>query len=50
MRTVKVRVGAPIHPLTSGREGARVTDIRERTYAAVAARSRANSCRLEDAR
>ena len=36
MRTVRVKVGAPIHPLAEGREGARVTDLRERTYAAIA--------------
>jgi 1-acyl-sn-glycerol-3-phosphate acyltransferase len=36
MRTVLVRVGAPIYPKTEGREGARVNDLRERTYAAVA--------------
>jgi 1-acyl-sn-glycerol-3-phosphate acyltransferase len=36
MRTVRVKVGAPIHPLTEGREGPRVTDLRERTYAAIA--------------
>src|SRR6185295_9693804 len=35
MRTVKVRVGAPIHPKTEGREGPRVNDLRERTHAAV---------------
>lgn len=35
MRVVRVRTGAPIHPITSGREGARVADLRERTFAAV---------------
>ena len=37
MRTVRVRVGKPILPLTEGREGPRVNDLRERTYTAVAA-------------
>jgi 1-acyl-sn-glycerol-3-phosphate acyltransferase len=36
MRTVRVRVGAPIYARSEGREGPRVTDLRERTYAAVA--------------
>jgi len=36
MRRVSVRVGAPIYPLTEGREGVRVNDLRQRTYAAVA--------------
>jgi 1-acyl-sn-glycerol-3-phosphate acyltransferase len=36
MRTVRVKVGAPIHPLAEGREGPRVNDLRERTYAAIA--------------
>jgi 1-acyl-sn-glycerol-3-phosphate acyltransferase len=36
MRTVKVKVGAPIHPLAVGREGAKVNDLRQRTEAAVA--------------
>jgi 1-acyl-sn-glycerol-3-phosphate acyltransferase len=35
MRRVEVVVGAPIAPLTEGREGPRVNDLRERTYAAV---------------
>jgi 1-acyl-sn-glycerol-3-phosphate acyltransferase len=35
MRRVRVRVGAPIMPLKDGREGRRVTDIRDRTHAAV---------------
>jgi 1-acyl-sn-glycerol-3-phosphate acyltransferase len=35
MRLVEVRVGAPLLPLTEGREGARVNELRERTYAAV---------------
>jgi 1-acyl-sn-glycerol-3-phosphate acyltransferase len=35
MRTVKVRVGAPLYPKTEGREGPRVNDLRERTHAAV---------------
>jgi 1-acyl-sn-glycerol-3-phosphate acyltransferase len=36
MRVVRVRVGAPILPLTDGREGPRVTNLRERTYTSVA--------------
>ena len=36
MRKVRVRVGAPIRPLAEGREAARVADLRERTYAAIA--------------
>jgi 1-acyl-sn-glycerol-3-phosphate acyltransferase len=36
MRTVKVRVGAPLLPRAEGREGPRVADLRERTYAAIA--------------
>jgi 1-acyl-sn-glycerol-3-phosphate acyltransferase len=36
MRHVAVRIGAPLQPLTEGRENARVTDLRQRTYAAVA--------------
>jgi 1-acyl-sn-glycerol-3-phosphate acyltransferase len=35
MRVVRVSVGAPIQPITKGREGARVVDLRDRTYAAV---------------
>lgn len=35
MRVVKVRTGAPIYPLKQGREGAKVADLRERTFAAV---------------
>jgi 1-acyl-sn-glycerol-3-phosphate acyltransferase len=35
MRTVKVKVGAPIHALATGREGAKVNDLRQRTEAAV---------------
>lgn len=35
MRVVRVRAGAPIYPLKKGREGARVADLRERTFAAV---------------
>lgn len=35
MRVVRVRTGAPIYPLKQGREGARVADLRERTFAAV---------------
>jgi len=37
-RFVRVRIGAPIHPLPRGevREGARVADLRDRTRAAVA--------------
>jgi 1-acyl-sn-glycerol-3-phosphate acyltransferase len=37
---VKIKLGAPIHPLTSGREGSRIADLRDRTYAAVAAQLR----------
>ena len=33
---VKVRVGAPLMALTAGREGVRVNELRERSYAAVA--------------
>jgi 1-acyl-sn-glycerol-3-phosphate acyltransferase len=36
MRRVRVRVGAPLHPRTDGREAARVADLRERTYLAIA--------------
>ena len=36
MRKVTVRVGKPIHPLTTGREGVRVNDLRQRTYEAIA--------------
>jgi hypothetical protein len=36
MRLVTVRVGAPIPPLAEGREAARVTDLRDRTYEAIA--------------
>jgi 1-acyl-sn-glycerol-3-phosphate acyltransferase len=36
MRLIRVRVGAPIHAKTEGREGARVNDLRERTHAAIA--------------
>jgi 1-acyl-sn-glycerol-3-phosphate acyltransferase len=36
MRRVRVRVGAPLRPLSSGREAARVADLRERTYLAIA--------------
>jgi 1-acyl-sn-glycerol-3-phosphate acyltransferase len=35
MRTVTVRVGAPIHAKKDGREAVRVNDLRERTFAAV---------------
>ena len=35
MRTVTVRVGAPIYPKKEGRETVRVNDLRERTFAAV---------------
>jgi 1-acyl-sn-glycerol-3-phosphate acyltransferase len=35
MRTVYVRMGAPIYAKSEGREGPRVNDLRERTYAAV---------------
>ena len=36
MRKVRVRVGAPLQPLTTGREGPRVNELRERTYLAIA--------------
>jgi 1-acyl-sn-glycerol-3-phosphate acyltransferase len=36
MRLVTVRVGAPVVPLAEGREPVRVTDLRDRTYAAIA--------------
>ena len=36
MRLVRVRVGKPIHALTTGKESARVVDLRDRTHAAVA--------------
>lgn len=36
MRTVKVKVGAPLYPLAEGKEGAKVNDLRQRTEAAVA--------------
>lgn len=35
MRPVIVNIGKPLVPLVSGRESARVTDLRERTHAAV---------------
>ena len=35
MRDVFVKVGAPIHPKKEGREGARVADLRDRTFAAI---------------
>jgi len=35
MRKVRVRVGAPIFPRKEGRESQRVTDLRDRTFAAV---------------
>jgi 1-acyl-sn-glycerol-3-phosphate acyltransferase len=35
-RLVTVRVGAPLQPLTEGREIVRVNDLRERTYLAIA--------------
>jgi 1-acyl-sn-glycerol-3-phosphate acyltransferase len=35
LRTVRVRVGAPLHARREGREGARVNDLRERCYAVV---------------
>ncbi len=36
MRTVHVRVGAPIQPKIEGRESARVADVRDRTHGAIA--------------
>ena len=36
MRHVKVRIGKPIYPLGTGKEKARVADLRDRTYASVA--------------
>jgi 1-acyl-sn-glycerol-3-phosphate acyltransferase len=35
LRTVRVRIGAPLRARVEGREGARVNDLRERTYAVV---------------
>ena len=35
MRDVLVKVGAPLHPQKEGREGQRVTDLRDRTFAAI---------------
>gem|GEM_PF-183387 len=35
MRFVRVRTGAPIYPMKQGREGVRVADLRDRTFAAV---------------
>lgn len=35
LRRVSVRMGAPIYPRKEGREGQRVTDLRDRTFAAV---------------
>jgi 1-acyl-sn-glycerol-3-phosphate acyltransferase len=49
MRQVKVKIGAPIHPVPSGREGPRVADLRDRTYAAVAAQLRSLGGRVPDA-
>ncbi|MRG91172.1 lysophospholipid acyltransferase family protein [Polyangium spumosum] len=36
MRLVRVRVGKPIQPLATGKEAARVVNLRDRTHAAVA--------------
>jgi 1-acyl-sn-glycerol-3-phosphate acyltransferase len=49
MRKVKVKVGAPIYPLASGREGPRVADLRDRTYAAVATQLRSIGGQVADA-
>jgi 1-acyl-sn-glycerol-3-phosphate acyltransferase len=35
MRLVRVRIGKPLLPKTEGREGVRVAELRDRTYAAV---------------
>jgi 1-acyl-sn-glycerol-3-phosphate acyltransferase len=48
MRTVHVRVGAPIHPKTEGREGARVQDLRDRTHRAIAEMLLALGGRVEE--
>jgi 1-acyl-sn-glycerol-3-phosphate acyltransferase len=37
MRDVFVRVGAPLHAVADGRESAKVADLRERTFEAIAA-------------
>ncbi len=36
VRKVRVRVGPPVHPVTTGKEAARVADLRDRTHASVA--------------
>jgi len=36
LREVRVRIGKPLFPKTEGREGVRVAELRDRTYAAVA--------------
>jgi 1-acyl-sn-glycerol-3-phosphate acyltransferase len=48
MRKVLVRVGAPLMPAKEGREAARVNDLRERTYAAVAEMLRALGGQVPD--
>jgi 1-acyl-sn-glycerol-3-phosphate acyltransferase len=48
MRKVKVKIGAPLYPLASGREGPRVTDLRDRTYAVVAAQLRSIGGQVPD--
>jgi len=48
MRTVHVRVGAPIVAKTEGREGARVQDLRERTHEAIAEMLLALGGRVEE--
>jgi 1-acyl-sn-glycerol-3-phosphate acyltransferase len=48
MRLVTVRVGAPLHGLTEGREGARVNELRERTYLAIADLLRASGGQVPD--
>lgn len=35
MRHVKIKIGPPLYPRAEGREGHRVTELRERTYASV---------------
>jgi 1-acyl-sn-glycerol-3-phosphate acyltransferase len=35
-RTIRVKIGKPVYPATAGKEKARVNDLRDRSYAAVA--------------
>jgi 1-acyl-sn-glycerol-3-phosphate acyltransferase len=48
MRKVLVRVGAPLKPAAAGKETARVNDLRERTYTAVADMLRAMGGQVPD--